>query len=129
MVCVARGTNLPPTTQTFVNFFQLCGAIFSLAYEILLLNLASFLWCLTGPYQKLKKQNKTKKEQTKTKNKKKLWRGLLLLPCTLGGLGVIEADVIVNLVVVETNGDVVRGDIIVESSVLVLIGVTKRKFK
>ena len=126
MVCVARGTNLPPTTQTFVNFFQLCGAIFSLAYEILLLNLASFLWCLTGPYQKLKKQKKTK---TKTKNKKKLWRGLLLLPCTLGGLGVIEADVIVNLVVVEANGDVVRGDIIVESSVLVLIGVTKRKFK
>lgn len=53
----------------------------------------------------------------------------MLLPCTLGGLGVIEADVIVNLVVVEANGDVVRGDIIVESSVLVLIGVTKRKFK
>lgn len=42
------------------------------------------------------------------------------------GLDVIEADVIV-VSVVETDGDVVSADIIVESGVLVLNGVTKRK--
>ena len=43
------------------------------------------------------------------------------------GLGVIEADVIV-VSVVETDSDVVPADIIVESGVLFLNGVTKRKF-
>ena len=42
-------------------------------------------------------------------------------------LGVIEADVIV-VSVVETDSDVVPADIIVESGVLVLNDVTKRKF-
>ena len=42
------------------------------------------------------------------------------------GLDVIEADVIV-VSVVETDSDVVPADIIVESGVLVLNGVTKRK--
>ena len=41
-------------------------------------------------------------------------------------MGVIEADVIV-VSVVETDSDVVPADIIVESGVLVLKGVTKRK--
>ena len=39
------------------------------------------------------------------------------------GLGVIEADVIVSSVVVETDVDAVTADIIVESGVLVSIGV------
>ena len=43
-------------------------------------------------------------------------------------MGVIEADVIV-VGVVETDGDVVPADIIVESGVLVLNGVTKRKLR
>ena len=42
------------------------------------------------------------------------------------GLDVIEADVIV-VSVVETDSDIVPADIIVESGVLVLNGVTKRK--
>ena len=43
------------------------------------------------------------------------------LPCS--GLGVIKADVIVSSVVVETDFDAVTADIIVESGVLVSIGV------
>ena len=39
------------------------------------------------------------------------------------GLGVIKADVIVSSVVVETDFDAVTADIIVESGVLVSIGV------
>ena len=42
-------------------------------------------------------------------------------------MGVIEAGVIV-VSVVETDGDVVPADIIVESGVLVLNDVTNRKF-
>ena len=49
------------------------------------------------------------------------------LPRRLGlpssGLGVIKADVIVSSVVVETDFDAVTADIIVESGVLVSIGV------
>ena len=39
------------------------------------------------------------------------------------GLGVVEADVVVSSVVVETDFDAVTADIIVESGVLVSIGV------
>ena len=45
------------------------------------------------------------------------------------GFGVIEADVTVIRVVVEIDFDVVTADIIVERNVLVLTGVSKRKFK
>ena len=41
------------------------------------------------------------------------------------GLGVIEADVIVSSIVVETDLDAVTADIIVESGVLVSIGVVQ----
>ena len=43
------------------------------------------------------------------------------LPCS--GLGVIKADVIVSSVVFETDFDAITADIIVESGVLVSIGV------
>lgn len=45
------------------------------------------------------------------------------------GFGVIEADVTVIRIVVEIDFDVVTADIIVERNVLVLIGISKRKFK
>ena len=56
---------------------------------------------------------------------RKIKDGSSVLPGS--GLGVIEADVIV-VSIVETDSDVVAADIIVESGVLVLNGVTKRKF-
>ena len=56
---------------------------------------------------------------------RKIKDGSSVLPGS--GLDVIEADVIV-VSVVETNSDIVPADIIVESGVLVLNGVTKRKF-
>ena len=56
---------------------------------------------------------------------RKIKEGISVSPGS--GLGVIEADVIV-VSVVETDSDVVPADIIVESGVLVLNGVTKRKF-
>ena len=43
------------------------------------------------------------------------------------GLRVIEADVIVSSVVVETDFNAVRADIIVESGALVSIGVIEKK--
>ena len=56
---------------------------------------------------------------------RKIKDGRSVLPGS--GFGVIEADFIV-VSVVETDSDVVPADIIVESGVLVLNGVTKRKF-
>ena len=56
---------------------------------------------------------------------RKIKDGSSVLPGS--GLGVIEADVIV-VSIVETDSDVIPADIIVESGVLVLNGVTKRKF-
>ena len=56
---------------------------------------------------------------------RKIKDGSSVLPGS--GLGVIEADVIV-VSVVETDSDVVPADIILESGVLVLNDVTKRKF-
>ena len=57
---------------------------------------------------------------------RKIKDGSSVLPGS--GLGVIEADVTL-VSVVETDSDVVSADIVVESGVLVLNGVTKRKLR